>query len=262
MKHLKRSAFTLIELLVVISIIALLIAILLPALSAARAAGRSAVCLSNLKQQGVATYSFATDFDNYAPGSGYHPSLGSDRFTGIGQLIEDGNGPPLYPNRDSSLIRTNYVTERNLFACPSVPPGSLPAHSFGFNQWFHYRFNLRWVGNKFEMGSSDTYRGRLVTSVDNFVPKILEDVRLGDSVLGAHAVNGTVDYIDPGPPVAGSNLRTSVLVGSFTSPALRAHDFKTNVLFGDSHASSVEPQTVGALLYVPSHFSRPSDSSI
>lgn len=62
-----KRAFTLIELLVVISIIALLIAILLPALGAAREAARSTQCKSNQKQIAVATYNFATDYDQFVP---------------------------------------------------------------------------------------------------------------------------------------------------------------------------------------------------
>jgi prepilin-type N-terminal cleavage/methylation domain-containing protein/prepilin-type processing-associated H-X9-DG protein len=54
-------AFTLIELLVVISIIALLIAILLPALGKARETGRLAQCLSNVRQNSVGMYSYASD---------------------------------------------------------------------------------------------------------------------------------------------------------------------------------------------------------
>ena len=59
-----REGFTLIELLVVIAIIALLISILLPALGEARKAGRTAVCMSNMKQMAVGTASYAADFQD------------------------------------------------------------------------------------------------------------------------------------------------------------------------------------------------------
>lgn len=57
-----RRAFTLIELLVVVAIIALLIGILLPALGRARDSGRQVVCLSNMKQFGLASLTYAQDF--------------------------------------------------------------------------------------------------------------------------------------------------------------------------------------------------------
>ncbi len=68
-----RRAFTLIELLVVVSIIALLIAILLPALGAARDSGRTASCLSNIRQMMVANEMFMQDNDALYTSSYLYP---------------------------------------------------------------------------------------------------------------------------------------------------------------------------------------------
>jgi len=64
-------AFTLIELLVVIAIIALLVSILLPALGQARDQARAAVCLSNVKQVGLAFFLYAEEHRGIIPGSYY-----------------------------------------------------------------------------------------------------------------------------------------------------------------------------------------------
>ena len=59
-----RRAFTLVELLVVIGLIALLIAILMPALRRARMSAQRIMCLSNLRQIGVALNEYAYRANN------------------------------------------------------------------------------------------------------------------------------------------------------------------------------------------------------
>jgi prepilin-type N-terminal cleavage/methylation domain-containing protein len=77
-----KKGFTLIELLVVIAVIAILAALLLPALARAKQKGQQAVCLSNLKQVGLAFTLYLGDHDDRFPDrrdlksslpGGYHP---------------------------------------------------------------------------------------------------------------------------------------------------------------------------------------------
>jgi prepilin-type N-terminal cleavage/methylation domain-containing protein/prepilin-type processing-associated H-X9-DG protein len=65
----RKNGFTLIELLVVIAIIAILAAILFPVFAQAREKARSASCLSNCKQIGLASMMYSQDYDeHYSPG--------------------------------------------------------------------------------------------------------------------------------------------------------------------------------------------------
>jgi prepilin-type N-terminal cleavage/methylation domain-containing protein/prepilin-type processing-associated H-X9-DG protein len=70
------QGFTLIEILVVLAVIALLSALLFPALSRAREGGRTKVCLSNMKQLGLAFQQYVQDNGRRYPGAGEYQKWG------------------------------------------------------------------------------------------------------------------------------------------------------------------------------------------
>jgi prepilin-type N-terminal cleavage/methylation domain-containing protein len=65
--HKTESGFTLIELLVVVAIIAILASLVIPALARAKGTALRTVCVSNLKQWGVAVQLYAGDHDDFFP---------------------------------------------------------------------------------------------------------------------------------------------------------------------------------------------------
>jgi prepilin-type N-terminal cleavage/methylation domain-containing protein len=71
----KKSGFTLIELLVVIAIIGVLASLMLPALSRAKTKSRNIVCMSQLRQLGVATRVYTDEHENILPTAEILPSM-------------------------------------------------------------------------------------------------------------------------------------------------------------------------------------------
>src|SRR5580704_7000313 len=61
------AGFTLIELLVVIAIISILAALIFPVFAAARGKARQTVCISNMRQAGLAFGMYSQDYDGLYP---------------------------------------------------------------------------------------------------------------------------------------------------------------------------------------------------
>jgi prepilin-type N-terminal cleavage/methylation domain-containing protein len=99
----RRHAFTLIELLVVISIIGILAALLLPALAHSKERGRTAACLANLHQMGVALQVYIDENNNRLP-------FMDDR--GTNAAVTNG-----YPAVD--LVLSNQLGNTKVLHCPS-----------------------------------------------------------------------------------------------------------------------------------------------
>src|SRR5262245_64273013 len=87
-----QGGFTLIELLVVIAIIAILAAILFPVFAQAREKARSATCLSNLRQIGLANQMYVQDYDEHFPFAGREWPAASfvDVWNGLGPYMKIG----------------------------------------------------------------------------------------------------------------------------------------------------------------------------
>ena len=109
------TGFTLIELLVVVAIIALLTAILLPVFFTVRGKARQTVCVSNLRQIGLAIGLYSEDYDELYP-AGNDPS-DTDTMPNIWAMSPYAAVAPVLPPLQNILVP--YIHSPEIWHCPS-----------------------------------------------------------------------------------------------------------------------------------------------
>lgn len=111
----RSRAFTLVELLVVVAIVAVLAAMLLPALQKAKEKARQGVCISNLRQMGMAVLLYVDESAGHLPFCDNWPSA-----------TENYAGPwPL-------LLWPVYLQDAKVFVCPSKARGNINFQTVGY----------------------------------------------------------------------------------------------------------------------------------
>jgi prepilin-type N-terminal cleavage/methylation domain-containing protein/prepilin-type processing-associated H-X9-DG protein len=247
--------FTLIELLVVIAIIAILAAMLLPALARAKNRAQEIVCMSNLKQWGLADTMYVDDHDqlfpypryqdSYCPSAadqdnpawlsipGYHnqtPPVGDDVwFNALPAYVGD---KPLYTWGYSATQIKQFYSSRNIFIDPaafSQPISAVDAQAAsdkydmkpGQRPLFNYGMNSKSVANEEISLANVILKSGMVTHPSAFV--LFSDGRDRSAETPYY---GTPD-----------NQILLATPHCYTTRFSSRHDQGGNIAFSDGHAA-------------------------
>ena len=197
------AAFTLIELLVVIAIISLLVSILLPSLTKAKELARQAVCMSNLRQNGMSMTLYAEDYGGFVPAyavrdAANYPNAMWYDLLGIAGIQDARGGALVCPSNEwvfgesAGDPSTNYAQP-----APTVYGFSYANYRQGINCW-----------------NSPTKMDSFTNPAEKF---ILSD--------GYEFTITVTDYI-----LSGSTYYIQLVAG--------VHDGKTNIQHADGHTSA------------------------
>jgi prepilin-type N-terminal cleavage/methylation domain-containing protein len=261
----KNGAFTLIELLVVIAIIAILAAILFPVFATAREKGRQTVCLSNLKQLGLAFNMYASDYDGCypAPITNYgtaHGAIPPTWITGTpGQYIGFKDDGGIYP----------YVKQRgnggasNVFSCADATPqpannptyySSPPGQNYVMNQYLQPGwggfYNVTANTGKISKAADNPLTGFYTPFNPDFAATPAQCILLFEAAQEDQPgtdYDATVNrYGTPFYQGFGGSCRSYVNDTKGNVPCLQPTDYHndfSDFLFLDGHSKSMKPST-------------------
>lgn len=125
----RKNRFTLIELLVVIAIISILVALLLPVLSQAKESIKFTICGNNLRQVGIATTNYASDYLYIPSAMGYDPAA-----TGDWQASYEKRWTGLINEYLNSKTGSNWKLPEGL-RCPIATASSESVYWYGLNNY-------------------------------------------------------------------------------------------------------------------------------
>ena len=216
----KEVSFTLIELLVVIAIIAILAAMLLPALSAARERARTASCLSNLKNLGLACTMYTGDFKDHTP-------LDADCYvtqtTGVKVGPTDGNWIGL----TSPYVSGEALgQDKQIYFCPSASPNLDGRDADANHHCASYSTNYHTAGMSL---------AKFVSPSETFM--LMDGMRINESKTCHSNIASAYIY--------------NIVQGSwpFAKQDLTRHGKSVNVVYHDGHAEAAPYTAIEKMNY-------------
>ena len=221
-----RFSFSLIELLVAISIIGILAAILVPALAKSKQTAKGALCISNLKQMGLANSMYVDDYDEWLCPPGWVDAANPlDRHPWFTQELL---GQYMGNNHSFAVKRGNAMT------CPSLRGLSLSESTHSWMSDYLYKAGYGMNGHTQKDTKKKFSRISKPSVTLNFVDGFNYTTRFGwNEIMSSSIYRGYFD--DAENWVDEWNI---IAVGSQSNYAKNRHLNNTNVLFYDGHAGS------------------------